>query len=352
MNTEIAIEGADFLINGERTYPGRSHEGRRIEGLLLNSRMIQAVFDDECADTRDCWAYPDTGLWDADRNTNEFCAMLPSYHAHGLRAVTVGLQGGGSIYRDDVYNAYINSAFHTDGSLKEAYFERLDRILEAADRCGMVVIVNYFYWRQERFDNDAAVERATEEATARLLATGYRNILTDIKNEIRERDGILASRGIHRLLEIARETSLNGRRLPIGVSTHPFKHLPEGQWPDLCDYFMPHGNDSDAGEWGRELRQLKQDLRAMKRTVPICCNEDSIDMPSFEAALDAGISWGYFDQGYGCGQRQHKHDWLQREREPRFENLSGFQTLPVNWSINTEHKRAFFNRLAEVTGSS
>jgi hypothetical protein len=29
--------------------------------------------------------------------------------------------------------------------------------------------------------------------------------------------------------------------------------------------------------------------------------------------------------------------------------LSGFQTIPVNWSINTADKRAFFERLAEIT---
>ena len=128
--TEVTIAGRDFLLDDRPTYEGRMHEGRRIEGLLLNSRMVQAIFDDANPDTRRHWAYPDTGRWDADRNTDEFCAMLPVYRAHGLLAVTVGLQGGGSIYRPDVFEHYVNSAFEPDGTLEDAYLARLGRVDE------------------------------------------------------------------------------------------------------------------------------------------------------------------------------------------------------------------------------
>ncbi len=37
-------------------------------------------------------------LPDPDRNTDDFCRMLPIYRGYGLLAVTVGMQGGGSIY--------------------------------------------------------------------------------------------------------------------------------------------------------------------------------------------------------------------------------------------------------------
>ncbi len=60
----------------------------------MNSRMIQATFDDENPETRQRWAYPDTGKWDAERNVQEFLAMLPVYKEHGLLAVTVNFQGG------------------------------------------------------------------------------------------------------------------------------------------------------------------------------------------------------------------------------------------------------------------
>ena len=72
--TRIAIVGEAFHINGQPTYAGRSWNGKTIEGLLLNSRMVQATFDDLNPQTRDIWAYPDTKTWDADRNLREFLA--------------------------------------------------------------------------------------------------------------------------------------------------------------------------------------------------------------------------------------------------------------------------------------
>ena len=96
--TTVAIQGDAFLLNGQPTYPGRWFRagGRdlKIEGLLLNSRMVQGIFDDENPETRDRWAYPDTGVWDPERNTREFLAAMPEWRAHGLLGFTINLQGG------------------------------------------------------------------------------------------------------------------------------------------------------------------------------------------------------------------------------------------------------------------
>jgi hypothetical protein len=349
LKTVVEIDGIDFLINGRKTYEGRKDGRRRIEGLLLNSRMIQAIFDDECPATRRAWLYPDTGVWDPDRNTDEFCAMLPVYRDYGLLAVTVGMQGGGSIYTRPFYDEYLNSAFRPDGSLKSEYVKRLSRVMGAADSAGIVVIINYFYWRQERFHDDAAVKKATEEATQWILASGFRNVVIDIKNEVREADGILSSRGIDSLIEIVRSTTLSNRRLLVGTSTLPKKHLPDGKWIDLVDLFLPHGNDIYPDAWRNSLRQLRASEPLVVRPRPICCNEDSIDLRNLEASLDGGCSWGYYDQGFGCNEKQTKMDWTTRPRERRYQDLSGFQTVPVNWSVNTDYKRAFFQRLREVT---
>ncbi|MGD2142620.1 MAG: hypothetical protein PVH79_03980 [Candidatus Bathyarchaeota archaeon] len=93
METEVAIEGAMFTINSEPTYPGRYWQDLKIEGLLLNSRMVQGVFD-ENPETQDRWTYPDTGTWDPDRNTREFVGAMRSWRDHGLAAFTINLQGG------------------------------------------------------------------------------------------------------------------------------------------------------------------------------------------------------------------------------------------------------------------
>ena len=41
--------------------------------------------------------------------------------------------------------------------------------------------------------------------------------------------------------------------------------------------------------------------------------------------------------------------WSTHGREQRYEDLSGYQTLPVNWGINTPIKKAFFNKVLEIT---
>ena len=49
------------------------------------------------------------------------------------------------------------------------------------------------------------------------------------------------------------------------------------------------------------------------------------------AAYEEGASWGYYDQG-----KNNYHD--------------GFQSPPTNWAINTEMKKAFFDKVAELVG--
>jgi hypothetical protein len=118
--TMISIRGSDFLINGTPTYEGHSYNGVSLEGLLLNARMVQAIFDDLNPETRRLWDYPD-GQWDAERNTREFASAMPDWRAHGLLSFTVNLQGGSPFgYSDDLNRPqpWINSAFSADGDLR------------------------------------------------------------------------------------------------------------------------------------------------------------------------------------------------------------------------------------------
>ncbi len=92
-NTSVTIQDDAWLINGAPTYRGREYQGHKIEGLLLNSRMANALFNDTNKLTQVLWKYPDTDAWDPDRNTSEFISTLPEYRSRGLLAVTVNLQG-------------------------------------------------------------------------------------------------------------------------------------------------------------------------------------------------------------------------------------------------------------------
>jgi hypothetical protein len=74
------------------------------------------------------------------------------------------------------------------------------------------------------------------------------------------------------------------------------------------------------------------------RPMPILFNEDDhfdFERPvnNFTEAISQYASWGYFDPGMS----NYK---------------DGYQCPPVNWTINTPRKKAFFDLLKEITGGT
>ena len=343
--TRIEIRGSDFWINGAPTYPGRYWAGHRIEGLLPNARMVQATFDDLNPATRERWVYPDTGRWDPERNVQEFLEMLPVYRRYGLRAVTVNCQGGSpeGYSREQPWE---NSAFSPDGALRPTWADRLRRVLEGADACGMAVIVGYFYQGQdERLRDEAAVLRAVDEATDFLLAGGWTNVLVEVNNECDTRYAhpILQPDRVHELIE--RVSARSGRRLLASTSYRGRGRVPDESVARAADFILLHGNGTaDPALIADQVERTR--LVPGYRGQPIVFNEDDhfdFDRPAnnFIAALGAHASWGYFDPGAGAGGAGAPGDYVH-----------GYQLVPVNWRINTDRKRAFFNLLAEITGST
>ena len=52
--TVVSIVGDEFHLNGRPAYAGRTWRGHKIQGLLLNSRMVQGIFDDRNPETVRC----------------------------------------------------------------------------------------------------------------------------------------------------------------------------------------------------------------------------------------------------------------------------------------------------------
>jgi hypothetical protein len=337
--THLAIVGEDFHINGQPTYAGRVWNGHHIEGLLLNSRMVQATFDDRNPETVQRWAYPDTGKWDAERNVREFIAAMPTWKKHGLLAVTVNFQGG-SPEGYSRTQPWITGAFDEDGSLRKDYAARMRRVLDAADELGMAVILGYFYFGQDqRLRDEAAVVRATDEATHWLLDGGWRNVLVEVNNETNVKaydHEILMPGRVHELIERVRATEKNGRRLLAGTS-YGGGAIPAENVVRASDFLLLHGNGvSDPARISEMIRQTR-DVPGY-RPMPVLFNEDdheNFDQPhnNFTSALAEHVSWGWFDY---------------RRQGESFEQ--GYQSPPVDWGIASQRKQAFFGLLQQVTG--
>jgi hypothetical protein len=336
--TVVTIEGEDFHINGRPTYAGREWKGHRIEGLLMNSRMVQAIFDDRNPDTRARWAYPDTKEWDAERNTREFIAAMPEWRRHGLLAVTLNLQGGSPEgYSKD--QPWHNSAINDDGSLDPAYLARLEPVIQKADELGMAVILGYFYFGQDqRLKSEAAVIRAVDEATNWVLSKGWRHVLIEINNEcnVRYDHDILKPARVHELVRRVKSAGQEGRRLLVSTS-YGGGRVPDKNVIDTADFLLIHGNGVKGPEAMRKfIAKVKAALR--DKEIPIVVNEDDhfdFDQPdnNFTAAVKERVSWGYFDF---------------RKKGEGFDE--GYQSVPVNWGLSSDRKKGFFKLLKEITG--
>jgi hypothetical protein len=341
--TVASIEGDRFLIDGSRTYAGRSWRGKRIEGLLFNSRMANAIVNDENPETRGTWSYLD-GEFTPERNTREFIAALPDYHAHGLRAVSINLQGG-SPQGYSWNQPWHISGFRPDGTIKADYQQRLQQVIAACDRIGMIVILGLFYWKQSHvLADEAAVKSAVTNVVDFLLSRGARNVLLEIGNEVDLpfAHGVIGVERCHELVKLAQERSsgkLNTPQRRLLVSTS-LVHAPRfgDDLLKTCDFLLPHGNRSHHPDSIR-LQVVRNRAAAAYRGQPIIFNED--DHYDFEkadnnmvAAIEEGASWGYFDF-----------------RQAREKYQDGFQSLPVDWSISSSRKKAFFALLKDITGS-
>ena len=359
--TTVSIRGTEFLIDGQPTYSGRSFEGHKIQGLLFNVRAVQAIFDDANPETRRHWAYPDTGVWDPQRNTDEFCAALPSWKAHGVLAFTVDLQGGGPLYVPEIYRSYDNNSFAPTGELKPAYAHRLAQVLRRSDELGMVSIVSLFYWTMLlKMQGLAAIWRAADQALTFLEASGHRNILVELANEVdvvvkQTPYAMFRWEHVHEMVERLRadHPSLLYSTSGGGVKMEGLRCIPPPRFVEVADYVLIHGNGTRPPELEAAIRHVQAMPAYLANPKPILINEDSPAVPNLDAAWRNGASWGYYDQGF-TGQADDPYVWYgdkPRWNSGPLQELNGYQTPPVNWGINTPFKRWFFARVAEVTGA-
>jgi len=204
----------------------------------------------------------------------------------------------------------------------------------------MIPIVGLFYFGQDQLlYDDEAVRKAVDNAIAWILDKDYEHILIEIANECNNRKydrEIIKQENVHQLINQVKGITKNGRRLLVATSFNG-NTIPPGNVVEVSDFILIHGNGVDQHERITEMIEM---VRAMPeyKTMPIVFNEDDhfdFDKPmnNMLAAFKAHASWGYFDF---------------RMKDEGYEN--GFQSVPVDWGITSERKKAFFGKLKEITG--
>lgn len=335
--TIVSIQGERFFINGEPTYKGREWKGYPIEGLLMNSRMVQGIFDDLNPETAGRWKYEDTQKWDADRNTNEFVKAMHSWYAKGMLAFTVNMQGGSPLGYGN--KGWINSAYDAKGELRLEYMSRLGKILDKADEIGMVAILGLFYNDQEDLlEGETAVLNGVDNVINWLFENNYRNVIIEINNEcnLKYRHEILQPNRVHEVIERIKSKEKNGYRY-LASTSYSGGRIPQENVVRAADFILIHGNGVHNPA---RIAELVKETQAVEGYTPkpILFNEDDhfdFDKPSnnMVEAVKAYASWGYFDYR----MKDEGYDF-------------GFQSIPVNWEISSPRKKAFFDKLEEITG--
>ena len=310
MKTKLSIEGEKFLINGKLVYseiPGNSAD---VHGLLMNARFIQGIFDDKADPKR--FARFGWRAWDPRRHTEDLIKALPLWYSYGLRAITVGFQGGMPVFTID--NASIdNNPFSEDGTaIDPAYLERMESIFRAADDLGMAVIVSILYQGQiNRLQDGLAVRNAIRSACRWLKDQGFSNVIIEVANEygvgnFRMRPLLSDPESISGLIELAREHSGG---LPVGCSGAGM--VMHSEVARASDVILIHGNGAHREQYSRFVKKVK----SWNLAKPILCNEDSPCITNLDVAFDTKTSWGYYNN---LSKQEPPADWTIANAEDLF----------------------------------
>ena len=265
------------------------NEGSPAEGLLMNVRMVNSVFED----IGDKMPAEFRG-YDPEENTDEFISRIPEYASSGVNAFTISLQGGAPGYEGS-----INTAFGSNGSLRPEYMDRVGRVIKAADENNTAVILSCFYQRQHShslaLDGREAIIKALENAVIWIKKNNYKNVILEVSNEYRHggyrnwKDGrwIVSTKGQAELLKVAKNLH---PALIVGTSG-----MGDGSLADslvgVADYITIHFNNTSLENYEEKITSVR------KVGKPVICNEDDkLRQAGASACLLSvlnGCGWGF-----------------------------------------------------------
>jgi len=318
MQTHISITGNQWFLSGEVI-----NKGSPAEGLLMNVRMVNSVFEDRGQQLEK----NAPGFSTAD-NTASFIDKIPEYVSAGVNAFTISLQGG-----MPGYEGAVNAAFYSDGSLKEDYLQRIEKVICACDENGAAVILSCFYQRQHSHEYALAgkecIFNAIENVVRWITEKKFPNVILEVSNEYRhggyrnwiDGEWLLSEAGQVELIRLAKKTNPQ-----LIVST---SGMGNGMYHDTlakeADFILIHFNNTSLEDYDEKINSHKRFGK------PIVCNED--DKTGKEGAIGLAFSvlnssgWGYMNSAVnqympfkfsGIEDDQHVYKMFRDVTTPEF----------------------------------
>lgn len=318
--TVLEIDKTRFKINGKLTYSEIKGVKENALGLLMNARFIQGIFDDKTG--RERYARFGRDHFCPDENTKELIAALPEWYRYGLRAITVGFQGGGPCFTINNFTIE-NNPYSEDGTeIDGEYLRRMKSIIDAADEIGMVVIVSLFYATQVRFLRDnGAIRSIVTKVSEWIRDNGFTNVIVEINNEHNDKNYLKCpilheGSGVAELIGIVKSIIPN---TPVGCSGFGGNY--DETIGEASSVVIIHGN----GLTRQHLYKLIKRVKESQPGKPIVINEDSQAIGQMDVTYREGVSWGYYNN--------------MTKQEP-----------PTNWTVTKGEDMFFAMRMAEGIG--
>lgn len=284
--TVVSIRGDKWYYNGNVINPGSP-----AEGLLMNVRMVNAVFEDRGLKTPERYKGFSPAM-----NTDAFISMIPEYVSSGVNAFTISLQGG-----TPGYEGAVNTAFNADGSLRTDYMERVEKVISACNKNRAVVILTCFYQRQHThfsaLSGKESIRHALRNTVEWISEKRFANVTLEISNEYshsgfrnwQQGEWLMSEAGQVELIRLAKQ--LNPKLL---VST---SGIGDGKLHrsliEAADFLLIHFNNSTINEYASIIGELKQYGK------PVVCNEDdkinNKGAMALKQSVVNGSGWGYMN---------------------------------------------------------
>ena len=327
-------------------YSGRFR--RNVRGSLALVRVTQGVFDDEWLTERS---------YDPDANTDRLIQQLDLYRAHGVGGIVVSLQGGDPGYSADVNGVVrgasadlgeksgaLVSAYLPDGSLKPGWVDRLDRLIEAANRRGMVVCLVLFQQDQdEALDSRQAIVSAAANVARHLIERNARNVMIDVADAWDEPEGrwdhrLFIPRYVEYLIrEVRAQFQHADFSLPIGASSGSGMLYPMSL-ARLCDMVLLQGDGRSAADKLARSKQFKE----YGRPVLMVSDSNGGDSTSGELETERAIAAAYLSGASGWSYVPAR----TANRFPFEYRVAESAAMDDAWPTKRRH-RAYFRAMLE-----